>query len=243
MTESTRNSINTLYKVFSKYPLNPNMKASPLYSKLDIEEWNKEISHKPLQELHGDELSFLAFKVGYTWGNIIDYKHFLPRFFELIAKYNEGLIQSFIVFNKLKYFDWENWPQEEFDAILDFINSLWIQIINDETQTAKFEEIFSSIIKLHPFKDWLLQQWLDAKSNSAIYQFCNFIYFNSPVIVRQNQISSFQEYNKNSSEIEKLFIDWAKIKMKHKLETTIHRIQNEALKNDTKETLEILNKC
>jgi len=64
--ETTKKSIDNLYAVFKKYRLNSNMEASPLYDAAQVGKWNRQISSKSMQELNGDELAFLAFKVGYT---------------------------------------------------------------------------------------------------------------------------------------------------------------------------------
>ncbi|MFT5619358.1 MAG: hypothetical protein ACI85I_002601 [Arenicella sp.] len=107
MTKEMFNCITNLYEIFSVYKLNPTMEASSMYSEEKVSEWNREITQKPLRELSGDELGFFAFKVGYTWGCKSDYKHFLPRFLDLIAQYKEGAIEAWIVFKKFHYFDWE----------------------------------------------------------------------------------------------------------------------------------------
>lgn len=84
MTSRLKNSIKELYETFEIYHSGPKMKGSPLYH--DLEKWNDDLFSKPLNELNQDDLSRYTGKAMTTWGNANDYKHFLPRIFELTAE-------------------------------------------------------------------------------------------------------------------------------------------------------------
>jgi len=242
MLEKTKNSIENMYDVFKKYRLDNNMEASPLYSKEKVKQWNESISTKPMRALSGDELAFFAFKVGYTWGTEQDYKHFLPRFFEVIAQYKEGLIETFVVFQKLEYFKWKSWSKDEYQSILAFMNAFWIQLLTDKKRPWQFETLFSSMVKVHPSVDWMLNQWLASESESAIYQFCNFIDYNSSGIERRVEIESFNEYPKDYTDLSAVFIQWSVNKMKTKLENVYDKITDQELQDQLLDTLDVLEK-
>ncbi len=241
MTKDVQETITNLYEVFSKYPLNESMEASPLYSKEKVAKWNQSISTKPLREMSGDELSFIAFKVGYTWGNEKDYKHFLPRFLELIAEYKEGLIESFIVFKKLSYFLWQNWDEKEQHVVQMFLNSFWLQLLNDERLPYQFEDHFISMFQLYDQPELLLAEWYNAESLASIKQFCDFIIDREHGINRRSEISSLDKkdgkYKANSA----LIINWSQTKMKSKIEQLVYsdKIKSDLLDKILK-TIEIL---
>ena len=77
-------SIEQLYAALEKYPLNCKMNGSPLYH--DLARWNQVLSAKSLRNLSVDDLRIYYFKAMTTWGDINDFKHFLPRIFELLSE-------------------------------------------------------------------------------------------------------------------------------------------------------------
>ncbi|WP_114777428.1 hypothetical protein [Botryobacter ruber] len=239
MTAATKQAVENLYTVFSKYPLNPNMDASPLYPEKEVAKWNAAVSSKPLREFTGDELAFFAFKVCYTWGGTDDYKHFLPRFLELIAQYKEALIESWVVFDKLNYCHWRDWPKQEYDAILLYLESLWLQLLqeHDEKIDWVFESHFTSIAKVYPSFEWLLSKWEEANTGTSIIQFCNFIDDNFYELTRRKRIPEFDETPQLLTE----FLQWAKVKMRPKLLAAFETSNDETLLQklvSTQETLD-----
>ena len=60
---------------------------------------------KQLRELEDEDLARYAFKAMTTWGDVNDYKHYLPRIFELSAK-RELLVDTFVTLGKLEYGKW-----------------------------------------------------------------------------------------------------------------------------------------
>ncbi|MFD2247665.1 hypothetical protein [Pontibacter ruber] len=227
MTEETSSAIKNLYAVFSNYRLNPQMDASPLYDKNEVEAWNQKVSAKSLEELTGDDLWLFVGKVCYTWGELKDFKHFLPRIFELIARYESGETEAWIAFEKLNYTDWKNWKASEYEALLCYLNSLWVQLINEQDTAAlwNFDELFSSIAKVHPSFRWILKQWEDSQNATSILRFCNFIEDNATELIRRNSLKQFRDNPKLTFE----FINWAKSKMLPRLEEVFSSSDNEEL--------------
>ena len=82
MTDNLKISIESLYSIFSIYPFKSTMDGCPCC----VSDSDKEKIHtKQLRELDGDDLSRYAFKAMTTWGDTDDFKHYLPRIFELLA--------------------------------------------------------------------------------------------------------------------------------------------------------------
>ena len=73
-----------------------------------------------------------------TWGSANDYKHFLPRIFELTAELRTPY-EIWIVFDKLTLAGWTNWNENEQKSIHEFMIALWESIVNDNSEKAEWE--------------------------------------------------------------------------------------------------------
>jgi hypothetical protein len=60
----------------------------------------------------------------FVWGNVDDYKHFLPRIFELAVARESEFVDEAIVFNKLHHGEWRSWPDAEQQAVEHFFETL-----------------------------------------------------------------------------------------------------------------------
>jgi len=164
----------------------------------------------------------------------------LPRLFELIAEYKEGLIEIFIIFEKLEYFKWTSWDKKEYQTVLEFLNALWIQVLKEKIKQMQFEEIFTSIAKIHPSFNWMLEQWIEAESESSFYHLHEFIEQNSQGIERRSEVQSFKKNNSDKAELSYKFIQWLIYDMKPKLEVSFEKVENAHVQNQILETLEVI---
>ena len=189
--------IEKLYQVFQIYPLNPAI------HKCDCgcipEDEGSKIYSKPLRKLTEDDLNFYSTKAMTTWGDLEDYKHFLPRILELFAvdKNNDGLDLDEII-NKLKYGNWETWPIDERQAIIQIIRSTWLNYVNQKkSEICKFDfEAFSFVLS---FKE-MMELWKPSVNPLGLKNFVHFFYFNG------NELESvFRILNIEIEEIERNF--------------------------------------
>jgi hypothetical protein len=238
MTEETKQAVQNLYTAFSNYRLNSNMEASPVYDEKEVAKWNQTVSSKPLTELTGEELHFFVFKVCYTWGDVSDYKHFLPRVFELIAEYREGEIEAWIAIEKLNYCNWKDWKKPEYEAVLNYLNSLWFQLINEEDVDAlwNFEELFTSIAKVHPSYNQILKEWEESQGYVSMLRFCEFVEGTATELKRRGQVKQLKDEPELSDE----FVHWAKGSMQQKLEKVFNSSEDEEMLEKLVQTVEIL---
>ncbi|MCC6724024.1 MAG: hypothetical protein IT258_05900, partial [Saprospiraceae bacterium] len=153
---NSRASIENLYTIFSAYPLKGRLHHCPCGC--ISEEQEREIYKAPLRQLSYENLGFYATKAMTTWGELNDYKHFLPRIIELYAanEYN-GNIDLTDIHNKLKYGDWQNWPAAEQEGIKAAILHKWTERVNhNEANLSLFDlkeyGLFFTIKTL--FKAW-----------------------------------------------------------------------------------------
>ncbi|ASN83193.1 hypothetical protein DFI_18510 (plasmid) [Deinococcus ficus] len=65
-----------------------------------------------------------------TWGDEVDFKHFLPRLLELIA--HDQLSEIEILLGKLTYSQWWSWPDQEYAAVDAFLHTWWEDVLARE---------------------------------------------------------------------------------------------------------------
>ena len=203
MTSRLKNSISDLYETFEKYRSGPAMSGSPLYS--DLAKWNEDIFSKSLAELNEDDLSRFVGKSITTWGNENDYKHFLPRIFELTAEFRTPY-EIWIAFGKLEYGEWHTWPENEQKVIHEFMLALWQNIVNDNSEKAEweFKDYFSSIAHFYPNFSDLINIWWESDSKASIKHLADFLIDEQTAIFDRKKISGFYDKKENTEE----FIAW-----------------------------------
>ncbi len=153
MADELKTAIESLYATFSCYPANGTMEGCPCC----VSATDKEKIHtKQLRQLDGEDLSRYAFKALTTWGNTDDFKHYLPRIFELLST-TDFIVDTFVVLGKLHYANWKTWPAEEQKAINDFLMAWWIDSI--EHQNYFDNDLFIEIYKLFEDINPLLDNW------------------------------------------------------------------------------------
>lgn len=202
MTEKLKHSIENLYKVFEKYGAT-DMTGSPLYE--DLPKWNKEILSKPLRELDEDDLSRFTGKAMTTWGSANDYKHFLPRIFELTAELRTPY-EIWIAFDKLILAEWQTWTEEEQKVVNEFMITLWESIVNDNSEKAEweFKDYFSAIAHFYPNFTDLLEIWTQSESKAGIKNLAGFIVDEQTTLFDRKKISGFHDQKENTEEL----INW-----------------------------------
>lgn len=204
MTERLKNSVEKLYETFEKYHSGPNMIGSSNYGK-ELDTWNRLIFKKPLRELDEDDLSRFTGKVITTWGNTNDYKHFLPRIFELTAELKTPY-EIWIAFDKLNLAEWYNWSENEQKVIHEFMIELWENIVNDYSEKAEweFKDYFSAIANFYPKFSDLLNIWTESESRAGIKHLSHFVVDEQTALFDRKKISGFHDQKKNAEEL----INW-----------------------------------
>lgn len=204
MTDELKIAIENLYSTFSVYPLKSTMEGCPCcVSNADKEE----IHSKLLKDLDEDNLSKYAFKAMTTWGDTDDFKHYLPRIFELSAT-THFVVDTFIVLGKLECGKWQEWSEIERNTIIQFLYAWWT---NSTKYNSYFdiEEIFIEIYKLTGNIEQMLNRWTISLEDNSFSNFIDFAYNHFNEITGERQ--EFAELDNLS--IEKL-IKWIKDKSK-----------------------------
>jgi hypothetical protein len=115
-----------------------------------------EVTHRALRELTQDDLGLYAGKAMTTWGTVEDFKHFLPRLFELTAAF-QALYEEYVVLNKLDYGQWRSWPPAEIAAVERYLLALWDVVLVSEPW--QFHGYFEALAGIYPHFEELLARW------------------------------------------------------------------------------------
>jgi hypothetical protein len=164
-------SIEQLYAIFSRYPRPKQIDACSCGC--GAANHVPRLYSKALRELGPAELDYYAFSALTTMGNENDFRHFLPRIFELSSA-NELFTDAAVVFWHLSYAHWENWPRVEQNVIREYFWSLWADKIDLEPELDLYA--FTPVI------DWIcsiaqaenLETYLEAwRNNDSIASIAN----------------------------------------------------------------------
>jgi hypothetical protein len=186
-------TIEELYTTFANYPLrHPVEGCSCCVSRADQER----IASKPLHQLDGSDLERFAWKALSTWGDENDLKHFLPRLLELLSdgQQRRDLPDPFIIFGKLRYGHYERWPEQEQEAIINYLLALWRWILaghsgqngGDLPAGECLTALLDGIDDFAPF----LNAWREMRTSSSLRQLAELVRYHSwgNQLVRNQQI-------------------------------------------------------
>ncbi|SFQ01685.1 hypothetical protein SAMN04515668_1166 [Hymenobacter arizonensis] len=196
-------SIEQLYEVFAKYPLNLSMDGSPLFEE-KIAQWNRLVAANPLRELSVDDLRIYHFKTMTTWGEVNDFKHFLPRIFELLAELPIDF-DEWVALNKLNYGKYTSWPIPEQVAVQRFLMAFWKKLLQEPSDItdAYFEGYFPAIVNVYPHFEQLLNAWLEASNKHSTQRLAEYVFRNEDEVLK-GRLTGYEEMPHQG----KLFLKW-----------------------------------
>jgi len=165
-------AIETLYRVFRRYELRSTTDPCPCCHTPQDEVC---LHRKPLHELSGRDLQQYAMDAIYTWGSGDDFKHFLPRLFEVLVTNGDEFFDAAGVFSRLTYesassTDWRTWPKDEQAAVSHYLQAVWEAALNSNPEELPFDGAHSWIEAIaqaeHDLSKYL-GRWLQAESPNA----------------------------------------------------------------------------
>lgn len=183
LTDATK----TLYKVFAHYPAKQRIEGCPCC----VSDADKSILHTArLQELPPEHLSRFAFKAMTTFGDTEDFKHFLPRIFELSAQ-RALPVDEFVVLGKLEYGHWHQWPAKEVAAIRNFLLAWWQHDVH--TQPTFDRHLLLEISQRVGGLSVLLDLW-QTDTEAGFSSFVDFLNYGfSETIARKSSFKTLSE--------------------------------------------------
>ncbi|MFI5073323.1 MAG: hypothetical protein ACHP8A_20865, partial [Terriglobales bacterium] len=121
-TAELRDAIEKRYVTFARYPLRENTEACPC---CHSEQDERRLHAKSLRKLNANDLREFVQGALHVWGGVEDFKHFLPRIFELAMDNSAEFADTQIALGKLRYCEWWNWQESERQVIQRFFGAAW----------------------------------------------------------------------------------------------------------------------
>lgn len=174
-TPKLQAAIENLYGLFGAYPLPDDTgPCSCCHSAYD----EQRLHLKPLRKLGADDLWLYAMDALFVWGGPDDFKHFLPRIFELAVKQPDTFVDPQVALNKLHHGNWRSWPDAEQRGVEHFLAEVWRAVIESEPHELCGMEaddwlcgIAYAENRLSPYLD----TWFAAESENARLNLAAFI--------------------------------------------------------------------
>ena len=167
-----RASIESLYETFSAYPL-PRF-TDPCLHCHTVEDEAK-LHSMPLRDLGVAELRDYIADALLVWGGVTDFKHFLPRIYELYVTVPDPameLLDPEMILSKFRYGQWRTWPLPEQLAVEAFLHALWGEILGTPPPADCFTDVESWLCAIAQAEDDLtpyLNQWINDQRLSASF--------------------------------------------------------------------------
>ncbi len=129
--DALRSAVEALYSTFERYPLRDTISGcDDCISKAD----EHQLRSKPLRKLRSEDLNHYVWHAIHHWGDFQDFKHFLPRLFELEV-FEQVPWNPEILFERLRQAEWLKWPEREKSVIRELFDRLWSdQLTERKTQ-------------------------------------------------------------------------------------------------------------
>lgn len=148
-------AIRRLYEVFARYPARSDM---PRCEHCATKDEIARLCATPLAELTEGSLNFYSLHAISTVGEVVDFKHFLPRMFESML-WGNGAIDVEIIVGKLPYGRWREWPSEEQAAISAFFSAWWSHLLSHYPAEHEAEECLCAIAQAEDDISRFLDFW------------------------------------------------------------------------------------
>jgi hypothetical protein len=103
-----------------------------------------------------------AFKAITTWGDEADFRWYLPRLAELVAR---GDLAVDLFADKLPYGGWAAWPADERAAVIGFLDALWQRAVVDSVDGSRPLE---DLLAVRASLGLDLAPWLDGLRHASM---------------------------------------------------------------------------
>jgi hypothetical protein len=164
-------AIDGLYSLFAQYKLANIASRSP-YAEISDEKVAK-LQSRPLRELTVSDLDRYMRSALVTWGDVPEFKHFLPRILELTAR--DPFAIDPLVFEKLDLAEWKTWPKVEQDAVDVYIAALWRRTLTLSPDAANAGDLLRGLgLAGYDLERWI-DIWRNERGQEATEQLAQFV--------------------------------------------------------------------
>lgn len=190
---SLEKSIEYLYEVFSSYKVSGNLRGRSCECCVTDEDIRRLLS-KSLQELEVNDIYKFTCKAVTTFGDEQDYKHFLPRILELVAKSDDLFINDFLTFEKLNYLEWETWNNKEIIAVDLFFYYQFENSLKKKSMSIEYFNYSLELICKYKSIDTVIKTWEENFSILSVKFIINYVLLGSIIDLSQNQKEILEEW-------------------------------------------------
>jgi hypothetical protein len=165
-------AVERLYYAFNKYSTWSHQPGCPCCTDPDLA---VPLRTKKIRDLTHTELVEFGNSALLTWGNADDFRHFLPRLFELstVEPETQTMWDTGMVFNKLGHGDWRSWPVNKQKAIEGFLNQWWLTTLMTFEPSVAAGDVFTAIAQAHENLEPFLSAWRGMNTGSAFHNFAH----------------------------------------------------------------------
>jgi len=179
-------AIRRLYEVFASYPARPDMPRCEHC--LPTEEVER-LCSAPLTDLSDNNLHYYVWHAMLTVGDSIDFRHFLPRIFEVMLC-ADGSIDAVTVVGKLLYADWRRWPGREQQAIGAFFDYWWEDLLSRYPASHTADSFLCAIAVAVDDIQHLLDSWHGNWQPPALRHLAETLNWCGPDLVAGGELSN-----------------------------------------------------
>jgi hypothetical protein len=156
-------------------------------------EHSAKLATPPLRELTYADLERYSRKAISTWGNVRHFKHFLPRLLELSIDHRDDFLDLAVVFGKLKYAQFDSWPQQEQNAVNRYFDEYWEYQLDDPVVGAfedSIDTVLCSLANALSSVQRFLDAWIAKPTENAKRHFAAFILNNDDTLLKKARLSN-----------------------------------------------------
>ncbi len=202
---SVQSETEKLFQAFSKYsPQGIHHCDCGCINKEDV----KRLATQPLHSLGWEALGPYHGSALYTWGDITHYKYYLPKILALYSSNRRGaLIDLNDIYAKLKYANWLEWDAVEIEALQNYLQADWQDLLHQEEINLYLFETYRQFLSAQE----LINLWSPNTSETALKNYVYFFYETGTQIfssslksITKGDQALLTSFFKNSVSIDKL---------------------------------------
>lgn len=174
-----RDAVERLYSTFESYQLKP---TTVVCWHCHSPEEEQALHLVPMRQMTPDGLAGFASDLLMTWGDLADFKHFLPRLFEIVAFdfFTDDYPDIETVLGALDRGDWATWPTAEQEAVGDFLAAFWTESLSSWPSNYEIETVLAAIAQAETDLAPYLAEWDSAEGPAPVLHFCDLLVQDGP---------------------------------------------------------------
>ena len=127
--------------------------------------------NKKLRELSHEDLLHYSASALLTWGDENDFRHFLPRLFELSVNPGHQVWTSEFIFGRLHMAGFASWSKKEQDVIDKFFQAWWETTVSNYPCACPLSDVLSALTLVFDSSDKYLTDWKNRRTAESFRHF------------------------------------------------------------------------